>query len=766
MATSRRIKHYYEFGRYRVDVVERLLLRDGQVVPLPPKIFETLLVLVENGGHLLEKDELIRRLWPDSFVEESSLSQNVFQLRKVLGEGNAEERYIETVPKRGYRFVAAVREVRHVGAEVLAGPRPEPRPESRFVLVRGDGEDEAGLPGTSEFDEVAAAPEAPAPEEREEAPAQVETLRRSRSRARAAAALAGTLVLGAALAYGLYRFARGEASGGGDPFQRMRLTRLSAAGQASYPALSPDGRYLAYVAESAAGQSLWVRQVVTAGGVQIVPPAEVDYQGVAFSRDGNFVYYTARERGSLEGALHQIPVLGGAARKIIDDVDSPVTVSPDGRQLAFIRQDPGRKEAALVVAGAQGGEERKVATRPMRERFSLGGPAWSPDGQMIASGAVVSTPAGSRMVIVGARVSDGSQVLITPRQWTFVGQVAWEADGGGLVGVAWHQDDPVFADQIWRFPYPSGEARRVSNDLNGYTGVSLAADGRAMVTMNATRVSRIWVVSDGEVSHATQITSGFTNNYSEWFGMDWTPDGRIIYSSHASGNLDIWSMNADGGEQRPLTAEGATDRLPIASPDGRHIVFVSNRAGPYNLWRMDADGRRPARLTDGPGENYPSFSPDGRWVYYTAFGADRPAIWKVSIEGGAPSRVTEATSLMGEVSPDGQWLACYWQDDPAVAAKLALLPAAGGKPARFFEAPERGRPLVRWTADGRALNYIVTRDGVSNIWRQPIDGGRPEAVTDFNADQIFRFAYSRDGRLLACERGTTTYDLILFSDFK
>ena len=120
MATSRRIKHFYEFGRYRVDVVERLLLRDGQVVPLPPKIFETLLVLVENGGHLLEKDELIRRLWPDSFVEESSLSQNVFQLRKVLGEGNAEERYIETVPKRGYRFVAPVREVRHVGAEVLA----------------------------------------------------------------------------------------------------------------------------------------------------------------------------------------------------------------------------------------------------------------------------------------------------------------------------------------------------------------------------------------------------------------------------------------------------------------------------------------------------------------------------------------------------------------------------------------------------------------------------------------------------------------------
>jgi len=102
--------HFYEFGDFRIDAQEHLLYRAGEVVPLSPKVFDTLLVLVENAGHVLEKSELMQRLWPESFVEESSLAQNIFLLRKALGEGASERQYIETVPKRGYRFVAQVRE--------------------------------------------------------------------------------------------------------------------------------------------------------------------------------------------------------------------------------------------------------------------------------------------------------------------------------------------------------------------------------------------------------------------------------------------------------------------------------------------------------------------------------------------------------------------------------------------------------------------------------------------------------------------------------
>src|SRR5262249_10274856 len=120
---SQRIKHFYEFGPFRLDATERLLLRDGQHIPLTPKAFETLLTLVENSGHVIEKDELIKKIWPDTFVEEVNLARNVYSLRKVLG-GEQATQYIETIPKRGYRFVASVREVRDEHAESVMAPQP------------------------------------------------------------------------------------------------------------------------------------------------------------------------------------------------------------------------------------------------------------------------------------------------------------------------------------------------------------------------------------------------------------------------------------------------------------------------------------------------------------------------------------------------------------------------------------------------------------------------------------------------------------------
>src|ERR1051326_8164629 len=116
-------KHIYEFGPFRLDATERLLLRDGEYIPLPPKVFETLLALVESHGHLLAKEELIERIWPDTFVEEINLTKNISALRKMLSHGDGAQEYIETIPKRGYRFVAEVREVRDNSTALLMAER-------------------------------------------------------------------------------------------------------------------------------------------------------------------------------------------------------------------------------------------------------------------------------------------------------------------------------------------------------------------------------------------------------------------------------------------------------------------------------------------------------------------------------------------------------------------------------------------------------------------------------------------------------------------
>src|SRR4051794_28903217 len=116
---SRRAKHFYEFGAFQLDVSERVLRRAGQPVQLTPKVFDTLLVLVENSGHIVAKNELMQRLWPDSFVEEGNLAFNISILRKALAEGSGEVQFIETVPRRGYRFVASVRELEDEGADLV-----------------------------------------------------------------------------------------------------------------------------------------------------------------------------------------------------------------------------------------------------------------------------------------------------------------------------------------------------------------------------------------------------------------------------------------------------------------------------------------------------------------------------------------------------------------------------------------------------------------------------------------------------------------------
>ncbi len=513
--------------------------------------------------------------------------------------------------------------------------------------------------------------------------------------------------------------------------------------------------------DDAGRESLWVRQVAATNNVQIVAPASVHYRGVTFSKDGNHVYYVVYNRPTEPSLLYEIPVLGGTPRRLLEDVDSPITLSPDGKRLAFVRGYPAQRETALIVANMDGTGERKLVTRRRPDHFSFEGPAWSPDGQVIACGAGTVAAADSYMNVVTVNVADGSERELSPQHWTWMGQLAWLGDGSGLLAIAWHLDASVFADQIWHLSYPKGEAHRVTNDLNGYRGLTVAADSKTLLTMQNVRLSRIWIAPRGESERATQITSGFGDNYSEMFGMAWTPDGRILYGSHASGNPDIWIMNADGQLQKQLTVDPRTDFAPVASGDGRYIVFVSNRNAGLHLWRMNMDGSNPVQLTWGSGEETPSFSPDSKWVVYTALNNGKPIVLKVPVEGGEPLPLTEQPAQRPLVSPDGKYIACIFR------GMISIIPFDGGEPVKTFDKIPIVYPqIVRWMPDSRALAYLDVQGGITNIWSQPINGGPPKQVTNFKEDLIFRFAWSQDGRTLACERGTEINDIILVSDFK
>jgi eukaryotic-like serine/threonine-protein kinase len=771
MAFRGQIRDLYEFARFRLDATERTLTRDGVPVPLAPKVFDTLLVLVRNSGLVLEKEELLRAIWPDSFVEESNLAQNISQLRKALGEGSVEPRLIETIPKRGYRFVAEVRKVESCVPEFAAARRGESdlfisgpaeveiRAEAR---EESDPEAENGIEDDRSLNEPLHRGSAPP---LAALPARERTLVAPRRRAALLALLAALLATAALAGYFIYK----RQSASTVTFQKMRMTKLTSSGKARLPALSPDGKYVAYVQDDAGKRSLWVRQVAATSSMQIVAPAEVTYQGVTFSPDGNFVYYVLQEKGQNPGlvysTLYRVAFLGGTPDKVLFDVDSSVTFSPDGRQFAFLRFFPAEKEGAVMVANADGSGERKLSVRRRPQWYSPVGPSWSPDGKHIACavGDRGTHGAGAGVALVSA--ADGTEQPLGSQDLAWIGQVAWLGDGSGVAVNAWHKETAAYADQVWLLSYPGGSLSRMTNDLLSYNGLSAARTGSAMVTARSDRVMRLWVVTGGDSEGAVPAGASLSDNYSEQLGLNWPTDGRLLYASHGGGNLDVWAMDADGSNPKQLTLDPHTDVSPVGTPDGRYVVFVSERAGTTNIWRADADGANPKQLTKGRNEGHPSVSPDGRWVVYTSRPGDEPQLWKVSIEGGEPVKLSNKVLSMPRVSPDGKLIACYYRDEQ-LKVHIALLPFEGGDEVKTLKMQFPAWGAMEWTPDGGSLSYIRNAEGVSNIWAQPIDGDEPRQLTHFKTDQIFRFAWSPDGERLACERGATLNDIVLISDFK
>jgi Tol biopolymer transport system component len=257
-------------------------------------------------------------------------------------------------------------------------------------------------------------------------------------------------------------------------------------------------------------------------------------------------------------------------------------------------------------------------------------------------------------------------------------------------------------------------------------------------------------------SASKPITSGYMR-------LSWAPDGRMLYTSMASGSEQIWRARADGTSPQQLTREGVnTD--PVATPDGRAIVFVSIRGDVRHLWTMDADGRNARQLTDGSGETKPQVTPDGQFVVYNA--TTDFSMWRVPLAGGTPVRLTDSYAREPAVSPDGSLIAYNLRDRQAAQQwKIVVIPAGGGPPRKIFDRQRGDYQIMElnWTPEGRSITYEVSHRGVSNIWGQPLDGGTAAQLTHFTADYIYGFAWSRLDNQLAVVRGDWDSDVLLLS---
>jgi serine/threonine protein kinase/Tol biopolymer transport system component len=581
-------------------------------------------------------------------------------------------------------------------------------------------------------------------------------------RAWLAVALGGVALVG--VGFAAYRFVWRSQTAQPDARAAMKIKTLTDTGKASEAVISPDGRLVAYVFSEGARQSIHIRQVVEPSDKEIVPPApDQFYRGLAFSPDGNYLHYISGAGGALVKDLYRVPLLGGATRRLNHDVDSALTFSPDGRQFAFMRRDGKTKETAIIISEVSGEGERQLALRrPPEEYRRL---AWSPDGQTIAYMLYGEDKDGYYTHVGEARVSDGQETVISAARWRFIGGLAWLPDRSALIVAARDRASPPGTPaQIWQLAYPGGEARQLTNDSNQFDSLSLTGDGKALVATRSEVRSNVWVAPAGDYTRARQITNGRENGDG---GCAWTPDGRIVYTSWASGYGDIWVMNADGSTPRQLTFGTAVNSFPFVSPDGRYIVFETNRGVGWGVWRMNADGGGLKELVRNAGQfSFPQVSPDGQWVFYAALDpSGKRLMWRVPIDGGAPEQLTQKDASLATLSPDGKLMFYYYRENPDASSKIEIVPATGGAPVQVIDSPKDTHD-AGWSPDGRALVVVKDTDNVSNLWTLPLDGGKPRQLTDWKTDKIFGFVWSRDGRQLAVARGDTFSDVVLISDFK
>jgi len=550
-----------------------------------------------------------------------------------------------------------------------------------------------------------------------------------------------------------------------DEFTLKQLTTEAISDRAA--AVSPDGRYVAYAFVEGGREGLRVRQVEPPATVQVVPPGDVQYNGIAFTPDGNRLFYSAYPRSAAPATLYEVPVLGGTPRRLVEDVDSVVTFSPDAARFAFMRGLP-TVGVALMVANADGTGERALVVRP--RAFVISACAWSPDGRTIAAAAYDQ---GARIAIFAVAAATGAVTPIGAKQWDEVESLAWERDGRALIVAA---TDRAVADamQLWEVSVPDGSLRRITTDIAGYRRVVFTANGRTLVALRSEWRGTLWVGPSAQPDRVERIAS-VSNRVSSHWRIGWTPDGRILHTATASGNPDVWVVRPDGTDLRQLTTSPGSDRAALAAPDGRYIVFLSDRDGRDRVWRMEPDGGRQTPLTEGPEDHHPVVVGDSRYVYYARWDQAAGPVYVVPIDGGKPAPVS-AGAWAGV--PAGFWPAAASTDGSLVFGTSWNQEQGGG--VRVDVVPTSGQGAVRklamtvgydtdyrlsWAPDGRAITFARTTDGASNLWRQPLDGGPATRLTDYaSGEDTVSHAWSRDGRWLAMVRGTAESHVVMLRD--
>jgi Tol biopolymer transport system component/DNA-binding winged helix-turn-helix (wHTH) protein len=657
----RRRTAVYEFGAYRLDSSKRVLSLRDRPVALAPKSFDLLLLLVEGRGRVLERDELIRELWPDTVVEEANLTFQVSTVRKALGEEGS--KWIDTLPKHGYRFAAPVREV---------------RPEAD------------------------AAADAAAP---------------SRSRSRLWGSLVGTVV---AVAVALAAFASLRRAAPIDPPAPRSLiaTPLTTyPGWEGYPSLSPDGSQLAFAWDGPAqdNSDIYVKLVGPGEPHRVTSDPSADFSP-AWSPDGRQIAFLRNLASGIVNrcGIYLIPALGGAERRLAEiDVTtfrsgsaSLLAWTPDGRWLAAAGRFDTEGPSEIWLLSLETGERRRLT---VVDGIQIGdfGLAFSPDGRFLAVLRFATRSVGDVHLLpldAGYRAA-GSLIRLTHENLA-VGGLCWIPPGNRIV----YSAGGALGYRTLRMIEidPAHPERRVAPVLFpvGEQAAMVASAGDRLVYAREQRDTNIWrlpVPASAGGRAPMLLVASTLDDHNPDFSADGT---RITFTSTRSGTEEIWVANADGSEATQMTSIGGPNTSNSRwARDGRTILFNSRRSGSSDLYLLDVASRAVQRLTDDPTDEFePRWSRDGTWIYFVSTRSGRPEVWKIPSGGGAAAQVTRQGGHAAFESPDGRWL--YYAKQYASPTSIWRVPVDGGEETKVLDGLSY------------SFNFAVTGEGIYFLARR------------------------------------------------
>jgi Tol biopolymer transport system component/DNA-binding winged helix-turn-helix (wHTH) protein len=670
------------FGIYEIDVRAGELRKSGVKLKLQEQPFEVLCLLVERPGEVVTREELRNRLWPaDTFVDfDHSVNAAIKRLRDALGDSADNPHFVETLARRGYRFIGSVEMGRQGGATV---PKSEPISEGESVRY---------------VHQCQSSPDTTRPILR--------TAYKYAALVSLCAALAGLMAV---------KFFRHSKS---MPPAVKVVPLVTLSGRAYTPAFSPDGNQVIFAWDSDLRENsgLYIKLIGSEKMLRLTNNAD-DCCGV-WAPDGRSIAFY---RGSQpEPGIYIIPALGGGERKLTSIVPRSesfqthfhMDLSPDGKFIAFPDKTSSNDLTSIFLLSIDDFQRHKLTSLTSPSRYFDWGPAFSPDGKQLAFVRESANEAPGDLYLVSS--SGGEPRRLTFDNRTIAGPPAWTPDGGEII----FSSSRAGLLTLWRISASGGEPKQLSGVGTVALQPALSKDGHRLAYQQVILDSNLWRmdIPESKLRASTPRRLMFSSQIDQ--NPQFSPDGeKVAFVSNRSGTFEIWMCDADGSNAVQLTSSGgAFSGNPRWSPDGRQIAFDSRPESSSDIFVIDVAGGAPIRLTKGTVDSMaPSWSKDGRWIYFASIRNGTWQVWKVAAQGGQAIQVTRHGGFAPFESPDGRFV--YYAKAPREVPGVWRVSVGGGAES----------PVLELLSPSFCYNWAVAEHGIYFIDRDV----KPHAAIKF-----------------------------------